>query len=56
MLHFYKLFYVTFQFIEVIKYIKVTDILEKYKDCFASVENSTDKEKTWKFVAFDTKY
>ena len=37
-------------------FIKVTAILEKYKDCFASEENSSDKEKTWKFVAFDIKY
>jgi len=37
-------------------FIKVTAILKKYKDCFASEENSSDKEETWKFVAFDIKY
>jgi len=33
----------------------VDTVLETYKDCFSYEENS-DKEKTWKFVAFDTKY
>lgn len=37
-------------------FIKVTAILKKYTDCFASEENSSDKEETWKFVAFDIKY
>jgi len=33
----------------------VVKVLDRYKDCFASSEDS-DKEKTWKFVAFDIKY
>jgi len=34
---------------------QVCSVLETYKDCFACEENS-EKQKTWKFVAFDKKY
>ena len=45
----YRIFYIITFSLQVVK------VLDAYKDCFACTEDA-EGGKTWKFVAFDTKF